>query len=68
MFLRNRSEADSATAVKIPKDFKRIELVVDNLGRHSLDVGKMTMIAKVGGGMAVVVKVLPRENEPIVKK
>ena len=68
VFKKQVKEADSATAVKIPKDFKRIELVVDNLGRHSLDVGKMTMIAKIGGGMAVVVKVLPRENEPIVKK
>lgn len=36
--------------------------------QYSLDAGKMTMRAKVGGGLAVVVMVLPRENKLVVKK
>ena len=68
VFKKQVKETDSVTAVKILKAFKRIELMVDNLDRYSLDVGKMTMIVKVGGGMAVVVKVLPRENKLVVKK
>ena len=68
VFKKQVKETDPVTAVKILKAFKRIELMVDNLDRYSLDVGKMTMIVTVGGGTAVVVKVLPRENKLIVKK
>lgn len=42
--------------------------MVDDTSQYSLDVGKMTMRVKVGGGLAVVVMVLPRESKIVVKK
>ena len=42
--------------------------MVDDLGQYSLDVAKMTMKVKVGGGSAVVVKALPHESKVVVKK
>ena len=60
---------DRVTSVKILKTFKRIERMVDDLaGQYSLDVRKMTMRVKVGGGLTVVVVAFPTEDRIVVKK
>ena len=37
-------------------------------GEYSLDVGKMTMKAKVGGGLSVAVMAFPPKSKIVVKK
>ena len=68
LFKRQIKAQDRVTGIKILKTFRRIERMVDDMSQYSLDVGKMTMRVKVGGGLAVVVMVLPRENKLIIKK
>ncbi len=68
IFKQQIKEFDPVTTVRILRTFKRIERLVDDLVRYSLDVGKMTMKVKVGGGLSVVVQVLPHEDKIVVKK
>ena len=68
IFKQQIKECDPVTTVRILKIFKRIERMVGDLDRYSLDVGKMTMKVKVGGGLSVVVQALPHEDKIVVKK
>lgn len=68
IFKQQIKELDPVSTVKILKIFKRIERMMGDLDRYSLDVRKMTMSVKVGGGLSVVVQALPHEDKIVVKK